>query len=97
VEGVDEDSPHPLIATATAFAVWCATSAAHQEETLTNEHVMKMTGAQLGGSIIRSTIEASNVKFDLSPAGLIALKNAGVSDDVIPGAEDRPGRRSRCR
>lgn len=78
-----------LAAIATALAVWCAAVAAQPEETLTNEHVIRMTGAQLGVPIIRSTIEASNVRFDLSPAGLIALKNAGVSDDVILAMQAR--------
>jgi hypothetical protein len=78
-----------LAAIATALAVWCATGAAQQEETLTNEHVIKMVGAQLGAPIIRSTIEGSNVKFDLSPAGLIALKNAGVSDELILAMQAR--------
>ena len=78
-----------LAAIATALAVWCVTGAAHQEEILTNEHVMKMTAAQLGVPIIRSTIESSNVKFDLSPAGLIALKNAGIADEVILAMQAR--------
>lgn len=78
-----------LAAIALALAAWCAAVAAQPEETLTNEHVIRMTAAQLGVSIIRSTIEASNVKFDLSSAGLIALKNAGVSDDVILAMQAR--------
>lgn len=78
-----------LAAIATALAVWCAAVAAQPEETLTNEHVIRMTAAQLGVPIIRSTIEASNVRFDLSPAGLIALKSAGVSDDVILAMQAR--------
>ena len=78
-----------LAATAIALAVWWAAVAAQPEETLTNEHVIRMTAAQLAVPIIRSTIEGSNVRFDLSPAGLIALKNAGVGDDVILAMQAR--------
>ena len=42
-----------------------------------------MVRAPLSVPVIRSTIEASNVKFDLSPAALIALKDSGVGDEVI--------------
>ena len=62
---------------------------AQPEETLTNEHIVKMVRAQLSVTIIRSTIEASNVKFDLSPAALIALKDSGVVDDVILAMQAR--------
>jgi hypothetical protein len=57
--------------------------------TLTNDDVVKMSRAQLGTSIILTTIEASDVKFDVSPAGLIALKEAGVGDDVIQAMQTR--------
>ena len=56
---------------------------AAQDGVLTNDDVVKMVRAQLGTNIIRGTIDASNAKFDVSPAGLIALKEAGVSDDLI--------------
>jgi hypothetical protein len=54
-----------------------------QDGVLTNDDVVKMVRAQLGTKIIGGTIDASQAKFDLSPAGLIALKEAGVSDDLI--------------
>ena len=54
-----------------------------QEGVLTNGDVVKMVRAQLATNIIAATIEASQAKFDVSPAGLIALKEAGVSDDLI--------------
>ena len=54
-----------------------------QDAVLTNDDVVKMVRAQLAANIIAGTIDASQAKFDLSPAGLIALKEAGVSDDLI--------------
>lgn len=54
-----------------------------QEGVLTNDDIVKMVRAQLGVNVIRITIDTSNARFDLSPTGLIALKEAGVSDDVI--------------
>jgi hypothetical protein len=57
--------------------------------TLTNEDVVKMVRAQLGTTIILTTIEASTAKFDISPAGLIALKEAGVGHDVIQAMQTR--------
>jgi len=53
-------------------------------EAITNDDIVKMARVQLSTSIIVTTIKsADSVKFDLSPAGLIALKDAGVDDRVI--------------
>ena len=53
-------------------------------DTLTNDDIVKMVQAPLSASIIMTTIEsAKSVKFDLSPAALITLKSAGVSDRII--------------
>jgi hypothetical protein len=54
-----------------------------QDGVLTNDDVVKMVRAQLATNIISATIDASKAKFDVSPTGLIALKEAGVSDDLI--------------
>jgi hypothetical protein len=66
-----------------------AISWAQSAATLTNDDVVKMVRAQLGTSIIRTTIDASNATFDVSPAGLIALKTAGVDDDLIQAMQTR--------
>ena len=66
-----------------------AVSRAQSGATLTNDDVVKMVRAQLGTSIIRTTIDASNATFDVSPAGLIALKAAGVDDDLIQAMQTR--------
>jgi hypothetical protein len=65
-----------LIAAGIAFAQGAAP--------LTNDDIVKMTQAKLSSSIILTTIEsATTVRFDVSPAALIALKDAGVADPVI--------------
>ncbi len=57
---------------------------AQSAEPITNDDIVKMAQAQLSMSIIVTTIKsATSVKFDLSPAGLIALKDAGVDDRII--------------
>ena len=52
-------------------------------EVLTNDDIIKMVRAQLATGIILTTIDSSNAKFDLSPSGLIQLKEAGVEDRII--------------
>jgi hypothetical protein len=52
-------------------------------QTLTNDDIIKMVRAQLSTNIILATMETSNVDFDLSPNGLIALKQAGIDDQMI--------------
>jgi hypothetical protein len=53
-------------------------------ETLTNESVIKMVKAGLGSDLILEKIqEAGRVDFDLSTDALVALKEAKVSDEVI--------------
>jgi hypothetical protein len=66
-----------------AILVSLLMSLSAQEGVLTNDDIVKMVRAQLGVNVIRITIDTSNARFDLSPAGLIALKEAGVSDDLI--------------
>lgn len=56
---------------------------AQSTATLTNDDVVKMVRAQLATSVVVTAIESANAKFDVSPAGLIALKEAGVGDDLI--------------
>ena len=73
-------------------AILCPLAGAMQaqsEATLTNDDVIKMVRAQLAPDIIRTAIDASHAKFDLSPAGLIALKEAGVTDDLISAMQAR--------
>lgn len=50
---------------------------------LTIDQVIQMVTAKLADDIIITTIQNSNSRFDLTPAALIKLKTAGVSDAVI--------------
>jgi len=50
---------------------------------LTNKDVLSMVAAKLPDSIIISKIKNSACQIDTSPDALIALKNAGASDNVI--------------
>ena len=50
---------------------------------LTNASIVKMVKGGLAEPTIVSAIEASDVQFDVSPDGLIALKQAGISDTLI--------------
>jgi hypothetical protein len=56
---------------------------AEQEKALNNDAIIKMVKAQLSDDVIVTTINASPGAYDTSPDGLIALKQAGVSDKVI--------------
>jgi hypothetical protein len=65
---------------------------------LTNADVVKMVKAGLSESVVVSTIQANSGNYDISPDGLIALKNAGVTPNemnalvaVASGASPAPG------
>lgn len=53
------------------------------QQGLSNDSIIKMVSAQLSDDVIVSTINASPGAYDTSPDGLVALKQAGVSDKVI--------------
>jgi hypothetical protein len=48
-----------------------------------NSDIQEMVAAEFGDSTIIAVIDANVVDFDLSPRALVALKNAGVSEQVI--------------
>ena len=54
-----------------------------QTEMLTNTDVISLVKAGLSNTIIVNKIRSSKTNFDLSVDGLIALKQAGVTDDVV--------------
>ncbi|HEY0460145.1 MAG TPA: hypothetical protein VGC97_13490 [Pyrinomonadaceae bacterium] len=54
-----------------------------QEEKLTNNDVVSLVKAGLSTTIIVNKIRSSKTDFDLSTDGLIALKQAGVTDEVV--------------
>ena len=54
-----------------------------QTPPLTNDDVVKMVKAQLALGVIVTTIDSSELNFDLTPGGLISLKQSGVPDALI--------------
>ncbi len=59
------------------------TSSLTAQQALNNDSVIKMVKAGLTDDAIVATINANPGAFDASPDGLIALKQAGVSNKVI--------------
>jgi hypothetical protein len=66
---------------AVLFLVLCPFLIAQQA--MNNDTVIKMVKAGLSDDVIVTTINTSPGAYDTSPDGLIALKQAGVSDKVI--------------
>ncbi|RIK84532.1 MAG: hypothetical protein DCC67_04850 [Planctomycetota bacterium] len=56
-------------------------------QAVSNYDLVEMTRAGLSEDLIISTIRARGGRFDLSPNGLIALKQNGVSDRVVMAAQ----------
>lgn len=54
---------------------------------VTNFDLIRLTQAGVGEDVIISTIRARGARLDLSPEGLIALKESGVSDPVLIAAQ----------
>jgi hypothetical protein len=50
---------------------------------MTNRDVIRLVKAKIADDIIVAKIQKSKTKFDTSVEGLVALKQAGVSDDLI--------------
>ena len=54
---------------------------------VTNADLVQMTAAGLDDSVIVGAIHSRGGRFDLSPNGLIVLKQNGVSDNVVRAAQ----------
>ncbi|HXY47896.1 MAG TPA: hypothetical protein VEI01_00500 [Terriglobales bacterium] len=50
---------------------------------LTNDDVVAMVNGGLDQSLVLSAIDANDVNFDVSASSLLALKKAGVADEII--------------
>ena len=73
-----------------AAAGYAATSQANARAAqlaVTNYDLIEMTRAGLNDSVIIGAIQTRGGRFDLSPAGLIQLKQSGVSDTLIMAAQ----------
>jgi len=55
---------------------------------VTNLDLIRMTQAKVSEEVIISTLRARGARLDLSPEGLIALKESGVSDGVLIAAQN---------
>jgi hypothetical protein len=75
--------PRPLAVLAVAISLATALYAQQPKESLKNDGVVAMTKAGIDDATIVKVIEAGGTEFDTSPAALISLKNAGVSNRVI--------------
>lgn len=60
------------------------------QDTLTNETIIKLHHAGFGKDILKSKIINTPSKFDVSLDGMLALKKAGVPDDVINQMISKP-------
>lgn len=71
-----------------AFAVllalgWCPIGGAADAKPMTNQDVINMVRAKLPESTVVMAIRAAEPEFDTSADGLIKLKTAGVTQNVI--------------
>jgi len=73
------------------IAVLCFVGAALAlaQAALTNDSIIKMVNAGLGDNVIMSTIKVQPAQYSTDPDGLIALKSAGVSDQIIAAMVER--------
>lgn len=67
----------------TVFCLTASQTARAQDETMTNGEVISLVKAGLNTQIIINKIRTSKTAFDLSTDGLIALKKAEVSDEIV--------------
>src|SRR5688572_25226920 len=72
-----------------AFILLSILPALGQNETIDNKTIIEMSRASLSTEIILKKISSSRGVFDVSAAGLIALKTSGVDDAVIAAMMER--------
>jgi hypothetical protein len=63
--------------------LFAASAALAQREVLSNAEIIALTKAGLPQTVILNKIKSSEGRFDVSVNGLVEMKKAGVSDDVI--------------
>ena len=61
----------------------CLAGVSFGQEVMTNDEVIALSKAGLSSSIIVDKVRTSKSNFDLTTDGLIKLKQAGISDDVV--------------
>ena len=80
----------PRAAIVLALALVVSPAGVRGQEVLTNESVIAMKQARLPDTVILAKIRSTQNKFDLSTNALIALKGAGVSDQIIEAMVTQP-------
>ena len=68
---------------AVLFLITSSASAQNKTELLTNQSVIALSKAGLDKSLIITTINNTDSKFDVSATTLIALKKQGLSNEII--------------
>jgi hypothetical protein len=58
-------------------------SIAQNKRPLTDDDIVQMVASGLQDDVVTGSIQASDVDFDVSPTGLLALKKANVDDIII--------------
>lgn len=80
---------------AAAVAVFLALAGSlTSQEVLTNERIVSMSKARLGDKVIVEMIQSSPGKYVVTSAALIALKQQGVSDEVIAAMRAKTAKRT---
>ena len=80
--------------TALVVVLLAAVPCAQGSHSLTNDDIMEMVRAGLSTDIVLETIESVvDIHFDLSPRALVALKTAGVANEVIEAMQAEAGAR----
>ena len=79
----------PVIVPAFLFIYSSLTALGQTAEIITNAKVIELVRAGIGESVLIPKIRASKVVMDASQPGLLELKAAGVTDDVIVAMLDR--------
>lgn len=82
--------PSRCLTIATVAVTFFSLAAFAQHAALTNADIIKLVRADLSADIVLTTIEsAKEVDFDLSTAGLVGLKESGVSDTIIHAMQSK--------
>ena len=77
------------------FVMLSAFAAANAQEILTNAKVVEMSDAKLDKAIILDKIRQTAASFDVSADALIALKKAGVADEITAAMMETAGKNSK--
>lgn len=61
----------------------CAAFMMVNERALTLDDIITMSKAKVGDDVIKTHIDVTHSKYNLTPADVVRLKNEGVADEVI--------------